>query len=136
MDRRDQTLQNREQMLEERENNIINKQRDLEHEQEKVEEIKKEQIQLLEKIAGYSKEDLKTKFSSLYTAFKYGAPPHAGMAPGIDRIIMLLKDEANIREVIAFPLNKSAYCPMTNAPSTITNEQLRDVHIKIDIRDK
>ena len=87
-------------------------------------------------LVGYDTDVVRDKFGAMYTAFQYGAPPHAGMALGIDRTIMLLLDEPNVREVIAFPLNKSAYCPMTNAPSTITNEQLRDVHIKIDIRDK
>jgi len=82
-------------------------------------------------IAGYSEEELKTKFSSLYTAFQYGAPPHAGMAPGLDRIIMLLCGAENIREVIAFPMNSSAQDLMMNAPSAITEEQLREAHIKI-----
>lgn len=82
-------------------------------------------------IAGYSKEILETKFTSLYTAFKYGAPPHAGMAPGIDRIIMLLTNQNNIREVIAFPMNKSAQDMMMGAPSEVTEQQLRETHIKI-----
>ena len=82
-------------------------------------------------IAGYTEEDLKTKFTSLFNAFKYGAPPHAGMAPGIDRILMLLTGEENIREVIAFPMNNNAQDLMTNAPGEVTEQQLRDVHIKL-----
>lgn len=82
-------------------------------------------------IAGYTEEDLQTKFTALFNAFKYGAPPHAGMAPGIDRIIMLLTGEENIREVIAFPMNSNAQDLMTNAPCEVTEQQLREVHIKI-----
>ena len=82
-------------------------------------------------IAGYTKEELKTKFASLFNAFKYGAPPHAGMAPGIDRIIMLLTGEENIREVIAFPMNNNALDLLTNAPCEVTDQQLREVHIKL-----
>lgn len=82
-------------------------------------------------IAGYTEEDLENKFSALYNAFKYGAPPHAGMAPGIDRIVMLLTGEENIREVIAFPMNSSAQDLLTNSPSEVTEQQLREVHIKI-----
>jgi len=96
--------------------------------------VRNHDIEIMKKafeIAGYTKEDLKTKFQSLYTAFKYGAPPHAGMAPGVDRMIMLLKDEANIREVIAFPLNSNAQDVMMGAPGEVTEKQLRDVHIKI-----
>lgn len=81
-------------------------------------------------IAGYDENIIKEKFSSLYTAFQYGVPPHAGMAPGIDRIIMLLKDEENIREVVLFPMNNNAQDLMMNSPSIITEQQLRDVHIK------
>jgi len=96
--------------------------------------VRNHDIEIMKKafeIAGYTKEDLKTKFTSLYTAFKYGAPPHAGMAPGIDRMIMLLKDESNIREVIAFPLNSNAQDAMMGAPNEVSEKQLRDVHIKI-----
>ena len=96
--------------------------------------VRNHDIEIMEKafeIAGYTTEDLKTKFGSLYTAFKYGAPPHAGMAPGVDRMIMLLKDEANIREVIAFPLNSNAQDVMMGAPGEVTEKQLREVHIKI-----
>ena len=82
-------------------------------------------------IAGYTEEDLITKFSSLYNAFKYGAPPHAGMAPGIDRMVMLLTGEQNIREVIAFPMNSAAQDLMLGAPCEVTEQQLREVHIKI-----
>lgn len=82
-------------------------------------------------IAGYDEKVIKDEFASLYTAFQYGAPPHAGMAPGLDRIIMLLKDEINIREVILFPMSVGAQDLMMNAPSTVTEQQLRDVHIKI-----
>lgn len=82
-------------------------------------------------IAGYTEEDLKTKFGALYTAFKYGAPPHAGMAPGVDRMIMLLKNEENIREVIAFPMSASAQDLMCGAPNEVSETQLREVHIKI-----
>jgi len=81
-------------------------------------------------LAGYSEDELKIKFSSLYNAFGYGAPPHAGMAPGLDRIIMLLRGVDNIREVIAFPMNASAQDLMMNAPSIITEAQLREAHIK------
>ncbi|MDE6001339.1 MAG: aspartate--tRNA ligase [Clostridia bacterium] len=82
-------------------------------------------------IAGYSEEELETKFGALYTAFKFGAPPHAGMAPGIDRMIMLLKNEENIREVIAFPMSASAQDLMCGAPSEVTETQLRETHIKV-----
>ncbi len=96
--------------------------------------VRNHDIEIMKKafeIAGYTKEELETKFRSLYTAFKYGAPPHAGMAPGIDRMIMLLRDEENIREVIAFPLNSNAQDVMMGAPGEVTEKQLRDVHIKI-----
>lgn len=82
-------------------------------------------------IAGYSEEDLKEKFSSLYNAFQYGAPPHAGMAPGVDRMLMLLCEEENIREVIAFPMNSNAQDLLLGAPSEVTEQQLREVHIKL-----
>ena len=86
-------------------------------------------------IVGYGADVVRAKFGALYDAFKYGAPPHAGMAPGIDRTLMLLLDQNAIRDVIAFPLNKSAYDPLMNAPSTVTKKQLDDVHIKIDIKE-
>ena len=82
-------------------------------------------------IAGYSEEDLKTKFGALYNAFQFGAPPHAGMAPGIDRMIMLLRNEDNIREVIAFPMNGNAQDLMCGAPGIVTKTQLREAHIKV-----
>lgn len=82
-------------------------------------------------IAGYTEEELKTKFGALYHAFQFGAPPHAGMAPGIDRMIMLLRGEENIREVIPFPMNGNAQDLMCGAPSSVTEMQLREVHIKI-----
>jgi len=82
-------------------------------------------------IAGYGEEDLKAKFGALYTAFSYGAPPHAGMAPGVDRMIMLIAEEETIRDVIAFPLNGNAQDLMMNAPGEVTEQQLREVHIKV-----
>ena len=82
-------------------------------------------------IAGYSEETVKERFKSLYTAFQFGAPPHAGMAPGIDRIIMLLKDEPNLREVQAFPTSVSGADNMMGSPSELTEQQLREIHIKI-----
>ncbi|MBQ2405117.1 MAG: aspartate--tRNA ligase [Lachnospiraceae bacterium] len=82
-------------------------------------------------IAGYDEETLKSKFGALYQAFQFGAPPHAGMAPGVDRMLMLLKNEENIREVIAFPMSGSAQDMMCGAPNDVTEQQLREVHIKI-----
>ena len=82
-------------------------------------------------IAGYDKETLQSKFGALYQAFQFGAPPHAGMAPGIDRMLMLLKNEENIREVIAFPMSGSAQDLMCGAPNEVTEQQLREVHIKV-----
>ena len=83
-------------------------------------------------IAGYSEKNVEEKFGALYKAFKYGTPPHAGAAPGLDRMIMLIADTQNIREVIAFPKNKKARDAMMNAPSRVEEKQLKDVHIKID----
>ncbi len=83
-------------------------------------------------IAGYTEEDVKTKFGALYNAFQYGTPPHAGAAPGLDRMVMLISDSQNIREVIAFPKNKKARDVLMGAPSKVSMEQLKDVHIKID----
>ena len=82
-------------------------------------------------IAGYGEEDLKAKFGALYTAFSFGAPPHAGMAPGVDRMIMLIAGEETIRDVIAFPLNGNAQDLMMGAPAPVTEQQLREVHVKI-----
>ena len=82
-------------------------------------------------IAGYTEEDLKEKFGALYNAFQFGAPPHAGMAPGVDRMIMLLRDEENIREVIPFPMNGNAQDLMCGAPGEVTEMQLREAHIKV-----
>lgn len=96
--------------------------------------VRNHDIEIMKKafdIAGYTEKDLETKFKSLYTAFHFGAPPHAGMAPGVDRMLMLLKDEENIREVIAFPMNSSAQDVMMGSPSEVSEAQLRDVHIKI-----
>lgn len=84
-------------------------------------------------IAGYTEEDVKERFGALYNAFQYGTPPHAGAAPGIDRIVMLIADSQNIREVIAFPKNKKARDLLMRAPSVVSNEQLKDVHIKLDL---
>lgn len=96
--------------------------------------VRNHDMQIMEKafeIAGYDKETLKNKFGALYQAFQFGAPPHAGMAPGIDRMLMLLKNEDNIREVIAFPMSGSAQDLMCGAPNDVTEQQLREVHIKI-----
>ncbi len=82
-------------------------------------------------MAGYDEETLKNKFGALYQAFQFGAPPHAGMAPGVDRMIMLLREEENIREVIAFPMNGNAQDLMCGAPNDVTEMQLREVHIKV-----
>ena len=82
-------------------------------------------------IAGYDEEVVKAKFPSLYEAFRYGAPPHAGMAPGIDRILMLLKDEENIREMVAFPLSANGSDAMMGCPGEVFEKQLRETHIKI-----
>ena len=84
-------------------------------------------------IAGYTEEDVKNRFGALYNAFQYGTPPHAGAAPGIDRMVMLIADSQNIREVIAFPKNKKARDLLMRAPSKVTEEQLKDVHIKLDL---
>ena len=82
-------------------------------------------------IAGYTEEDLKEKFGALYNAFQFGAPPHAGMAPGVDRMIMLLRNEENIREIIPFPMNGNAQDLMCGAPNEVSEQQLREVHIKV-----
>lgn len=96
--------------------------------------VRNHRIDIMKKafeIAGYTEEDLKTKFTSLYHAFQFGAPPHAGMAPGVDRMLMLLTGEDNIREVIAFPMNSNAQDVMMGAPNEVTEQQLREAHIKL-----
>ncbi|MDR1068037.1 MAG: aspartate--tRNA ligase [Clostridiales Family XIII bacterium] len=82
-------------------------------------------------IAGYTENDVKEKFGALYNAFGFGAPPHAGMAPGVDRIVMLLSGDENIREIIAFPLNSNAQNLMLGAPGEVSEQQLREVHVKL-----
>ncbi len=86
-------------------------------------------------IAGYSKEHIEEKFPALFNAFQYGAPPHAGIAPGVDRMIMLLTESPTIRDVIAFPMNSKAQDLMMGAPGNVTKEQLKEVHIKLDIKE-
>ncbi len=83
-------------------------------------------------MAGYTEEEVKSKFGALYNAFQYGAPPHSGVAPGVDRMLMLLSDSETIREVIAFPLNSKAQDLMMGAPSNVRRDQLRDIHISVD----
>jgi len=87
-------------------------------------------------IAGYSRSEVDQRFRALISALKYGAPPHGGIAPGIDRIVMLLTDERNIREVIMFPMNQNAEDLLMNAPSTVRPEQLKELHIRIDLPDR
>ncbi len=94
--------------------------------------VRNHDIEIMKKafeIAGYTETDLKSRFNALYTAFQYGAPPHAGMAPGIDRMVMLLTDEEKILDVIAFPLNGNAQDLLLGAPSEVTAQQLEDVHL-------
>jgi len=86
-------------------------------------------------IAGYSKDEVDTNFSGMINAFKFGAPPHGGSAPGIDRIVMLLADEPNIREVILFPMNQKAEDLMMNAPAPVTAKQLKELSIKVVAED-
>ena len=96
--------------------------------------VRNHDIEIMKKafdMAGYSEDDLKAKFSALYNAFQYGAPPHAGMAPGVDRMLMLLTEEENIREVIAFPMNSNAQDVLLGSPGEVTEQQLREVHIKL-----
>ena len=87
-------------------------------------------------IAGYSAAEVERQFGGMLNAFRYGAPPHAGMAPGIDRIVMLLAGAENIREVIAFPLNQQAQDLMMNAPSAVSDKQLRELHIRLALPPK
>jgi aspartyl-tRNA synthetase len=82
-------------------------------------------------IAGYTRETVDERFGAMINAFKLGAPPHGGIAPGIDRIVMLLADEPNIREVIAFPMNQKAQDLMMNAPAEVTEKQLRELHLTV-----
>ena len=96
--------------------------------------VRNHSVPCLEKafeLVGYTKDVVEKRFSSLYNAFQYGAPPHAGMAPGIDRIIMLLRDEPNLREVQAFPMSVSGMDAMMGCPSEVSEQQLREIHIKI-----
>ncbi len=96
--------------------------------------VRNHDMQIMEKafeIAGYDKSVLEEKFGALYNAFQFGAPPHAGMAPGVDRMIMLLRNEENIREVIPFPMSGTAQDLMCGAPNEVTEQQLREVHIKV-----
>ncbi|MCQ2521171.1 MAG: aspartate--tRNA ligase [Lachnospiraceae bacterium] len=96
--------------------------------------VRNHDMKIMEKafeIAGYDKEVLKNKFGALYNAFQFGAPPHAGMAPGVDRMIMLLRNEENIREIIPFPMSGTAQDLMCGAPNDVTELQLREVHIKV-----
>jgi aspartyl-tRNA synthetase len=84
-------------------------------------------------IAGYGEETVKAKFGGLWKAFQFGAPPHGGIAPGVDRIVMLLADQPNLREVIAFPMNAAAQDLLMGAPNEVTNQQLEDVHVAIKL---
>ncbi len=96
--------------------------------------VRNHDVEIMKKafeIAGYTEDDLKKKFGALYNAFQFGAPPHAGMAPGIDRMIMLLRNEENIREIIPFPMNGNAQDLMCGAPGEVTELQLREAHIKV-----
>lgn len=88
------------------------------------------------KALGFTEEEAQEKFGFLLDAFKYGTPPHAGMAFGLDRLIMILAGTTNIKDVIAFPKNQSAVCPMTNAPAIAEEAQLDELNIKVDIKDK
>ena len=82
-------------------------------------------------IAGYSKDDVNSKFSGMINALSYGAPPHGGIAPGIDRIVMLLANEKNIREVTMFPMNQNAQDLMMNAPSEVSDDQLKELNLNL-----
>ncbi len=96
--------------------------------------VRNHSIEIMKKafeLAGYSESDVENKFKSLYTAFQYGAPPHAGMAPGIDRILMLLKDEENIREMVAYPLGANGADAMMGCPNEVFEKQLQETHIKV-----
>jgi aspartyl-tRNA synthetase len=82
-------------------------------------------------IAGYSEQEVERRFGGMLNAFRYGAPPHGGAAPGVDRIVMLLADEPNIREVITFPMNQQAVDLMMDAPTEVPMEKLRELHIAL-----
>jgi aspartyl-tRNA synthetase len=84
-------------------------------------------------IAGYSREDVESRFGGMLNAFKFGAPPHGGSAPGIDRIVMLLADEPNLREVVVFPLNQRAEDLLMQAPSAVDPARLKELHIRLDL---
>jgi len=87
-------------------------------------------------IAGYTKEDVDSRFGHMIEAFKLGAPPHGGIAPGLDRLVMILRDEQNIREVIAFPMNQQAQDLMMGSPSEVTPIQLRELHLQVELPKK
>lgn len=100
--------------------------------------VRNHDVEIMKKvfdIVGYGEDVIKEKFSALYNAFQYGAPPHAGVAPGIDRILMLLCGTDSIRDVIAFPMNSKAEDLLMGAPGVVSKEQLQDVHIKLDLKD-
>jgi aspartyl-tRNA synthetase len=84
-------------------------------------------------IAGYPKEEVEARFTGVLNAFKFGAPPHGGSAPGIDRIVMLLADEPNLREIVAFPMNQQAQDLLMQAPAPIPAERLKELHIRLDL---
>ena len=84
-------------------------------------------------IAGYGEETIIEKFGGMYRAFQYGAPPHGGIAPGVDRIVMLLAGESNLREVVLFPMNQRCEDLLMGAPSTVTAKQLRELHIRLNL---
>ena len=87
-------------------------------------------------MAGYTRSDVDVNFAGMINAFKYGAPPHGGIAPGIDRMVMLIADVPNIREIIAFPMNQRAQDLMMNAPSEVKPDQLRELNVKINLPPK
>lgn len=87
-------------------------------------------------IAGYSKDFIESKFAGVFNAFQYGAPPHAGSAPGIDRIVMLLTNSQNIREIIAFPLTQTGEDLLMGAPNTVSAEQLKELNISVKVPNK
>ena len=97
--------------------------------------VRNHDIEIMKKAfekVGYSEREIEEKFGALYNAFQFGAPPHAGIAPGVDRMLMILTGAETIREVIAFPLNSKAEDIMMGAPGNVTREQLREVHIRVE----